>query len=300
MGVVLGLSAGSANGSADICLKEALKAAEAAGHQVGMIRVDELRLPLGADPADVNDADWYWERLMDCDALIVSAPIYSRTVPAKLKVLTDKVLGPNADAAIVTRLLELQAKGQAPSVWFRIDDRVLKPRVAGFIAVGGALTSQWKTLCVPIMHTMTLSMQIAVVDQFVISGAGMPKSVVLDPEAIARSAALGANVASQIGKTFDEAVYLGSEGLCPKCHLDVVVLNGTAVECATCGARGLLRADAHIDWNDFSACIFTMKERTEHYDEILATGAAQQAQADTIASRAGAYLDYEPVLRPPR
>ena len=55
---------------------------------------------------------------------------------------------------------------------FRVDERVLKPRVAGFIAVGGSLTPQWKTLALPVLHTLTFSMQTAVVDQVVFAGRG--------------------------------------------------------------------------------------------------------------------------------
>jgi hypothetical protein len=67
------------------------------------------------------------------------------------------------------------------------DERVLKPRVAGFLAVGGSLTSQWKTLTLPLMHTATFSMQIAVVDQVQFGGAGTPRSILLDEAARRKS-----------------------------------------------------------------------------------------------------------------
>jgi hypothetical protein len=104
--------------------------------------------------------------------------------------------------------------------------------VAGFLAAGGSLTSQWKTLALPILHTTTFSMQIAVVDQVQFEGADTPRSVVLDAAAIDRAAVLGRNVASQLGVAFDQARYLGPPGLCPMCHLDVVALRGANVECA--------------------------------------------------------------------
>ena len=40
---LLGLSAGNAGGSAEIALKEALRAAEAAGAEVELVRLDDLR-----------------------------------------------------------------------------------------------------------------------------------------------------------------------------------------------------------------------------------------------------------------
>ena len=46
-GTVLGLGCGQPHGSAEILLKAALRAAEAEGAQVGLVRLDELRLPSG-------------------------------------------------------------------------------------------------------------------------------------------------------------------------------------------------------------------------------------------------------------
>jgi hypothetical protein len=41
-------------------LKLALQAAEADGASVAMVRLDELRLPSGSDPAVPDDAWWFW------------------------------------------------------------------------------------------------------------------------------------------------------------------------------------------------------------------------------------------------
>ena len=67
---------------------------------------------------------------------------------------------------------------------FPYDERVFRPRVAGLIAVGGALTSGWRSLALPLMHQLTFSAQIAIADQLLVGGAGMPRSVVLDDEAV--------------------------------------------------------------------------------------------------------------------
>ena len=187
---LLGLSAGNRGGSVEIVLTEALQAARSAGAEVELVRLDDLDLesPPGQVP---DDAWWFWERLMEADGLVAAAPIISRTIPGRLKVLIDLLLGPNADRAIVERLLAARASGQEPAVPFRLDERVLRPRVAGLIAVGGSLTPQWKGLALPAMHILTFSMHTAVVDQLVVHGAGTPQSVVLDDAALARSAQLG-------------------------------------------------------------------------------------------------------------
>jgi multimeric flavodoxin WrbA len=298
-GTVLGLGCGQPHGSAEILLKAALRAAEAEGAVVELVRLDELRLPSGtAEDAEPDDAWWLWERLVGCDGLIVSTPIISRTVAARLKLFGDRLLGPNADAAIIEELTALRRRGQEPAVPFRVDERVLKSRVAGFLAVGGSLTSQWKTLALPIMHATTFSMQIAVVDQVQFEGAGTPRSIVLDQAAIDRAGVLGRNVASQLGVTFEAARYLGPPGLCPMCHLDVVVLRAADVECATCGARGQLAPDQHVTWTDLSASVISMDEKRAHAAEILHTARRHAELRTQIEERAREFDAYNPVIHP--
>jgi multimeric flavodoxin WrbA len=296
---LLGLSAGNPGGSVEIVLKEALMAAEAAGAEVELVRLDDLDLET-SDGQIPEDAWWFWERLMEADGLVAAAPIISRTIPGRLKVLIDLLLGPNADRAIVEKLLAVRASGHEPGVPFRLDERVLKPRVAGFIAVGGSLTAQWKALALPAMHILTFSMHTAVVDQIVIHGAGTPQSVVLDDDALKRSAALGANVAAQLGRTFDEAEYVGEPGLCPLCHLDAIVLTGRDVQCATCGATGHLDDDVTIRWTDLETSVVSMAEKSAHYDEILETAQRHAALRDSILEKASTYDSFDPVVRPGR
>jgi multimeric flavodoxin WrbA len=295
---LLGLSCGNLGGSAEILLQVALTGAEDAGVDVTLVRLDELRIPSGPDAPEPDDIWWFWERLVECDAWVISSPIISRTVTARLKLLTDRLLGPNADAAIIQGLLEARRQGADPSVPFRVDERVLKPRVAGFIAVGGALTSQWHSLALPVMHTAAFSMHIKVVDQILVTGAGTPRSVVLDNDALARANRLGRNVAGQIGRTADDAEYLGPAGLCPMCHLDVVVLHGMDVQCATCGAQGVLEPHGQVTWTELTTSVISMDEKRDHYQEILDTAGKHAALADTIAERAGRYASEDRIVRP--
>jgi multimeric flavodoxin WrbA len=297
---VLGLGCGQLRGSAEILLIEALRAAEAAGADVELVRLEELHLPSGPDATAPDDAWWCWEKLVEADAWIVSTPIISRTVAARVKLLGDRLLGPNADVAIISELVKLKEAGGQPAVPFRVDERVLKPRVGAFIAVGGSLTSQWKTLALPVLHTMTFSMQTAIADQVVFEGAGTPRSIVLDEAALQRAAQLGRNVAEQLGRPFEEVEYRGAPGVCPMCHLDVVVLRGTDVECATCGARGTL-VDSRVEFSDEgrSSSVISLHEKREHFFEIQETAARHRDLRDEIEARAAQY-DSIRVARPPR
>ncbi|MCU7729231.1 NAD(P)H-dependent oxidoreductase [Actinoplanes sp. KI2] len=286
MSKVLGLGAGTAGGSAEIVLRLALAAT---GTEAELVRLADLALTVQ------SDLDWLWEKLVECDALIVSTPIMSRTMAAGLKLLVDRLLGPNADAAIIEQLVAVRRAGNEPAVPFRVDERVLRPRVAGFLAVGGSLTPQWKTLALPLMHTLTFSMHIAVVDQVVFGGAGTPRSILLDDDALRRATRLGANVASQLGKAHDDVSYLGEPGLCPMCHLSVIELTGADVACATCGCRGTLRDAGRIDWTDRTTSVLSMDEKRAHAAEIQETAGRHRELRPTIAERAAAIPAFAPV-----
>jgi multimeric flavodoxin WrbA len=228
----------------------------------------------------------------------VSTPIMTRTIAARLKTVIDSLLGPNADAAIIEHLVAVRRGGTEPAVPFRVDERVLKSRVAGLIAVGGSLTPQWKTLALPLLHTAAFSMHMAVVDQVVFGGAGTPRSILLDEAALQRADRLGRNVASQLGVAFDDVRYRGEPGLCPMCHLNVVELNGTAVTCATCGSAGELEAGGTIRWTDLTSSVISMAEKRAHAREIQETAAAQAKRRPDVDARAARFGTFEHVVRP--
>ncbi len=298
---LLGISCGAPEGSAELLLRTALAAARDQGLDTQLVRLGELDVSYAAGPAAAgagDDTDWFWEQLMEADALIISSPIYARSVPGTLRLLGDRLLGPNADAAFVEELLALRRAGRAPAVPFRVDERVLKPRVAGFMACGGSIPDHWKTLALPLMHTFTFSMQIAVVDQVQFSGAGTPASIVLDDAAIDRARRLGAAVAAQTGRTFAEAEYVGPPGLCPMCHLDVIAVKDPdgAVECATCGAAGRLsvrdgRPAFEFDAAGCEQSVIAMAEKRAHFFEVQETAAAHANRAEEIRARARAVLE---------
>jgi multimeric flavodoxin WrbA len=302
---VLGLSAGNPGGSAEILLKEALRGAAGTGAEVVLVRIGDLDLASGPNAAP-DDAQWFWDRLMESDALIVSSPIYSRTIPGLLRLLGDKISGPQADAVFTAELLRMRAEGAEIPVDFAIDERVLKPRVAGFIAVGGSLPSYWKTLALPLMHTLTASTQVAVVDQIELLGAGTPASILLDPPALERARLLGRTVGEQAGRPFEQAEYRGEPGACPVCHLSVFALRGgTAVECAACGAGGALRivdGQAVVDFapEGLEQSVISRDEKLAHFHEVQETAARHAPHRAEIDRRKQDYLAWDPRILPER
>lgn len=309
-GRIIGLSAGFRDGSADILLKEALAAAETAGAEVHMVRVDELNLSVGpaatgTDGGQKDDAQWFWDQLMESDGLIVSSPIYTRTIPGKLRLLGDNISGPQADVVFTSELLRMRAAGEQIPVQFAIDERVLRPRVGAFLAVGGSIPSRWKTLTLPLMHTLTASMQMGIVDQVQFAGAGSPSSIVLDEPALERARSLGRAVAAQLGRRYDEVEYQGEPGLCPLCHLDVIVVGPEGVECASCGAGAELvvvdgAATVRFPESGRDRSILTLAEKLDHFHEVEETAALHAPHREEITRKSRAYADWNRTLNPPR
>jgi hypothetical protein len=191
--------------------------------------------------------------------------------------------------------------GESPPVAFPYDERVFRPRVAGLIAVGGALTSHWKSLALPLMHQMTFSAHMAVADQLLVGGAGMPRSVALDARALVAAARVGRSVGSQLGLPFDEVSYHGEPGLCPLCHLSVVVVDGSAVECATCGAGGrIVVSDGAplFEFDRLDRSVATLDEKRAHFLEVQETAAVQGPLAEEIARRAAVYTEFDRRITP--
>ena len=305
---VLGLSAGNAGGSAEILLGVALAAAEAEGAQVALVRLDDLELPLRpvapGQQASADDGPWIWDQLMESDGLIVSSPIYGRTISGKLKLVIDRLSGPAADVVFAERYRQMLQAGQTPPVSFPYDERVFRPRVAGLIAVGGALTTGWRSLALPLMHQLTFSAQIAIADQLLVGGAGMPRSVVLDDAAIDGARRIGRSVGTQLGRPFEQVEYRGEPGICPLCHLSVVTVSGHEVECAACGAGGRIVVDgdrAEVRFDDPSALqrsVVTLAEKRAHFAEVQATAAQQGGRRDEIERRASEYDGFDRRITP--
>lgn len=303
---LLGVSAGAAGGSAEILLKAALMEAEARGTEVSWLRLDDLRISTGPTlaPAD-DDCSWFWEQVMAASGVVYSSPIYSRTIPGKLRLLTDRVFGPHADVGFVELLLEQQRAGRAIEVPFTPDERVLHHRPCAFIVTGGALTPQWNTLALPLMHSLAFSMRSGVVDQVVFAGAGTPSSIVLFPEALERTRRLGRHLAEQLGRSYEEIEYRGEPGLCPLCHLNVVDIRGNAVECATCGAEGRLTLAAdggpEVRFDDpagLEKSVIALAEKRSHAEEILRTAAAHAARAEEVLAGAAPYAEWDHRVAP--
>ncbi|KAI5920394.1 flavoprotein [Camillea tinctor] len=310
---ILGLCNGSIHGNSEILLKAALEAAKEfdSSITVSWIHVPSVALPrnhkpIKSDPSIIpyrndddktgkgangisnvplDDREAVFNAIMDADALIIASPVYSHSPAGTLKALADAILGPYADVSESYRIKARQESGQANghtngnSSAKQPNPRDLKPRVAGFIAVAGSapeFPEQW-TMALPALHSVTYCMHAHVIDQVVFPGFANAGSVLLEAEhTIPRARTLGERVASQIGKPYDEAMYLGpeEEGSCPYCHLlKIEFREGNNVACMTCGANAVLAVGEggkiRPVWekNSNVSCM-TLEGKWKHIDDI--------------------------------
>ncbi|KOV95123.1 hypothetical protein ADK65_30010 [Streptomyces sp. NRRL B-1140] len=309
---LLGLACGQEDGSAEVLLKAALTAAAREGTAVEMVRLNDLSLVTAATADAGDDAAWFCDRLLDADGVIVSSPTYTRSAPGALKLLIDRAFGPRTDVVFVREALARREHGPAEQEEPRVllgldtapDPRVLKPRVAGFIAVGGCPSPHWRTLTLPTLHALAFPLHLAVADQMEVRTPGGLGGTATDQAAVLRAERLGGAVARQLGLPHDEVQFLGEPGTCPMCHLDLIVLRGDRAECGTCGAAGRFvveDGDVRVDFSPAgtASSVHTLTELEEHYRELLSAASLEPDPQD-IDKHAAAFRDSVPVLRPPR
>ncbi|OBT64245.1 hypothetical protein VE03_06889 [Pseudogymnoascus sp. 23342-1-I1] len=332
---ILAISCGSPNGNCEILLKAALNAAISSlpGTTGSILNLSNLSFPSYPIPGTFDpstgsanaipqglpikdqvpdDRPAALDAILNADALILASPVYTRQPAGILKYFCDKTLGPFVDASFVRQVLEGQKNGDPRFAKFAPDKRVLKPRVAALIAVGGATSTEWGSFALPLMHQCVFSLHAKVVDQLHVDGRPFPGSVLLleEEDVMQRAELLGRNVASQMGKVFEEAKFLGDrEGSCPHCHLDMIVLNGTGdngIDCAVCGAKGKLVVDDKgiVGVTMFAepvTSVITMEGKARHMREIGIVGKKLGPKMPGVKEEIQRYKDMDEglVLRMP-
>lgn len=240
---MLALCAGQVNGNTETFLKSALMGAEAEGMEVELVRIIDCELhtcrncfPCPAAMKGPNgciyqdDGGWLIEKVLDCDAMLVGSPVYSDTPSGALLNMRDRVFGPKLDAA--SRSLHMGL--------FE-DERLYKQRVGGLISVGGAKFTNWTSMGLPILHTVTFPPDIRVVDQMDVNQVAEPGAASLEDALLERAYRLGQNVARAAMQPIEEVKWMGDEGdICPMCHRNAMILKaGTReAECLICGIKG--------------------------------------------------------------
>ena len=289
---ILGLHCGRRMGNSEILLKEALMGAEEkCGAEVEIIRLMDLTIKpctgcevctkkrsRGEDMECVQRDDhmpFLLGKVLECDALILSTPVYVLTPPGFLKMIADRV--------------------------FRHAWTPIKPKVGAVLCVGG---TDWVNLGLPLAN-LCLPRKIKIVDQLLVTYSAGLGQVVMDEKAMVNARRLGRRVGEAMGLPIDEVKYMGEEEeTCPLCHSNLLRIRGKFVECPLCDIKGRLEIEG-----DKVAVVYDAEElqrwrwgepgtRKHHY-EIRETHKAYDKNLPEIRERLKKYRDYDPCLVPP-
>ena len=313
---LLGLACGRRMGNSEILLREALMGAEETRKdvEVEILRMVDLDIKpcrgckvclrfQGGLKACVlkDDTAFFYDTFMDSDGLIIAAPVWTLTPPGYLIHARDRALGPFSDVAGHLMRREMQGSDEG------MDKRVFKNRAGGYISVGGAPLLNWVSLGLPLIHTVTFSPNVAVVDQMqVLKANEQIGSVLLNNRAIERARRLGCRVAEAMGKPLEAMKFVGDEpGMCPVCHLDLMVVRGdSTVECAICGVKGNVKLDGGKVTVVFSEeeqkkSRLTIEGKRIHMREIMETRQELLPRYGEIPAKMKKYTSYITPIKPP-
>jgi multimeric flavodoxin WrbA len=314
---VLGLACGRKTQNSEILVKEALMGAEELGVEVEFINMLSLEIKpcLFCKVCKVqtegrcvikDDGQFLYERIMECDALILGAPVYSLTPPGILKMFEDRMMGPKTDVAFAIEAKKLGANDFRGSPRF-IDERLFKKRVGAFISLGGASTPNWLSFGLALLHTMTFPPQIEVIDQMQVTRVGQFGHVAMNDKALARARKLGRHVAEALGaKTGKLSLkWRGDEvGTCPVCHSNLLtVTDKNPIECPICGIYGTIKVTGNKIKVTFSEkerkrSRLTIAGKREHFIELMHNYGSMKPDLAAIDKKLKKYRGYAEVKKP--
>lgn len=182
-----------------------------------------------------DDFPWLAEQIMEADGIIVSLPIFEKTVPGYFKDLCDRC-GPGMDAAL--RLMSKKLR-QERGIDEMPDQRTWKRRAVSFIAHGG---SDWNQSMMPVMMHFAVPLNMEIVDQILIP---WDRQALLHEDTVSRLKNSGAHLFRCLKEMPETMPYIGMKGICPVCHNNVFRLGEKVTEasCACCGMNGTLVVD---------------------------------------------------------
>lgn len=237
---VLGICSGRKNGNTEIMMKEAFMAIETKiGAQCQLVRLQEaeIRTCTGCETCMVNHLKGNWdfrcihkngsdhfyfiEQLMrEADAIIVSSPAYNLLPTGQM----------------IKFLNKLHASGNYRDVVHKNN------KVGGAFSLGGTDWTNF-TLNVCKMTAMELCGSYeAVVDAVHFDFVPSVGAVVLEDDILVRMRKFGENIADALLERAEGKVpaYVGTPGICPDCHGNLLEVRADGVYCPQCLTKASL------------------------------------------------------------
>lgn len=284
---VLGLSFGRKNGNCDTSLKQALLGAQSTGAEVALLNTCNLNIDrcVGCGACDRvrekggmsvcihnDDFPFVEDLIMEADAIIAAAPVYSVAPVGQYKNLCDK-MGASHDRSALLRENE-RRKALGWSEDKMLPDKYFKNRPLGLISIGGASTPGWTSMGLPNMHLLGFSNQMIPVDALDAYGMGDRVNPVFDQEFMDRLFLLGQHVGTALTLPKNQIQWQGEKGVCPVCHCNQLTIRAkTTVECSVCGIIGNLsikEGEIIVDYpqEQINRSRYHLEGLMEHNDEI--------------------------------
>ena len=267
---ILGISAGTRNGSNDAMCKEALMGAVEMGAEIEFINVWDLDLKhctgcvacvkslmsgRGGKCVLKDDFEWLRDRMMEADGIVFAGPIFESGCAGIFHTIADR-FGPRNDRAmniIGTQIAE-ETGGTPPN------PGILKDKVISFMSIGG---SDWATRaqCDAAMLAMTPAWKVIDNEVFMWS-----KCIIMEDEKVQRAHEIGMHIA-EAARDYEKAQYQGDPGVCPHCHCREFYLSDDADKCicTLCGLEGTVAVEN-------GKVTFTFKPEDEHKAHDIVSG----------------------------
>ena len=215
------------------------------------------------------------DKLLECEAVILSTPVYVLTPPGFLKMVADRV--------------------------FRHAWGPINPKVGAVMCVGG---TDWVNLALPLAN-LALPQKVKIVDQLLVTYAAGAGQVLLDDKAMAKARRLGRSLGKAMKISIDDVRYLGEGNeTCPLCHSDLFRVRGKFVECPLCDVKGTIELKGDkirviFDEDELQKTRWGTWGTKHHHDEIRQTHQAYEENRAVIKERLKKYKDYKACTEPP-
>ena len=294
---ILGISFGQKNHNDDILVKEALYGCREAAPDADIRFVNTVTMNIGRcrgcvacsralEQGKDNDCIFKddFQKLEDmvrwADCLIVGCPVYTLQPAGQFKDFVDR-FSCRHDISAIPWVLDKRRSGELPGNADDFPMDRLRHRYVSYISVGGASTKNWVAMGAPSMPLFGISAGMKTICNYDAHHMGTTGNPYLDPELIERMHEIGRRTAGAYGKPYEEveAYTPQGEGVCPVCHQNLLMLNGTTtVECPVCGIEGHLSVDGdkvNVEFSEdqINRARGTFRGLREHTTEIQSFGA---------------------------
>lgn len=303
---VLGLCSGRKNGNTEIMMKEVFMAIEAKIPDVEckLIRIQETAINTctGCESCMVNHLKGNWEfrcihkngsdhfyfieRLMrEADAIIVSSPAYNLLPTGQLIKVLNK----------------MHASGN-----YR--DMVEKEnKIGAAFTIGG---TDWTNFTLNVCKMMAMELAgsyEAVVDAVHFDFMPSKGAVLLEDEVLARMSKMGENIADALRKKADgeRPEYVGTPGLCPDCHGNLLEKREDGVYCPQCLTKvnvSVVNGELIVDFTEeeIAKNRWSIWGKRLHDDNIRKGHQRAAEGKDVIREKMSKYTAYERAVELPK